>query len=188
MYHIAGIKTYFIKGRKSDFTNQFIMNITSPISISPLMQSRHRLASCNSQSKSKYHYLHMVTNTSNYRMKANSLPSILDSENGDTDTADEKENANKSPISVASYGKKKTRNKPWKYLQRQRTTEEMTPLEMEEPKAVIVDKSKIESQSYEDRNGFRQVKIVSIKDFALIFSCIISFVYKLYFFTEYVSK
>ncbi|XP_060816093.1 adenylate cyclase type 9 isoform X1 [Bombus pascuorum] len=153
---INGIKTYFIKGRKSDFTNQFIMNITSPTSISPLMQSRHRLASCNSQSKSKYHYLHMVTNTSNYRMKANSLPSILDSENGDTDTADEKGNANKSPISVASYGKKKARNKPWKYLQRQRTTEEMTPLEMEEPKAIIVDKSKIESQSYEDRNGFRQ--------------------------------
>ncbi|XP_043529562.1 adenylate cyclase type 9 isoform X2 [Frieseomelitta varia] len=153
---INGIKTYFIKSRKSDFTNQFIMNITSPTSISPLMQSRQRVASCNSQSKSKYHYLHMVTNTSNYRMKANSLPSILDSENGDTDTADEKENANKSPISVASYGKKKGRNKPWKYLQRQRTTEEMTPLEMEEAKAIIAEKSKIESQSYEDRNGFRQ--------------------------------
>ncbi|CAK9814439.1 Adenylate cyclase type 9 [Anthophora plagiata] len=153
---INGIKTYFIKGRKSDFTTQFIMNITSPKSISPLMQSRHRLASCNNQSKSKYHYLHMVTNTSNYRMKANSLPSILDSENGDTDTADEKENASKSPISVASYGKKKIRNKPWKYLQRQRTTEEMTPLEMEEAKAIIAERSKTESQSYEDRNGFRQ--------------------------------
>ncbi|KOC65195.1 Adenylate cyclase type 9 [Habropoda laboriosa] len=153
---INGIKTYFIKGRKSDFTSQFIMNITSPKSISPLMQSRHRLASCNSQSKSKCHYLHMVTNTSNYRMKANSLPSILDSENGDTDTADEKEDASKSPISVASYGKKKMRNKPWKYLQRQRTTEEMTPLEMEEAKAIIAERSKTESQSYEDRNGFRQ--------------------------------
>nr|XP_031838450.1 adenylate cyclase type 9 [Nomia melanderi] len=153
---INGIKTYFIKGRKSDFTSQFITNIVSPKSISPLMQSRHRVASCNSQSKSKYHYLHMVTNTNSYRMKANSLPSILDSENGDTDTGDGKENANKSPISVASYGKKKVRNKPWKYLQRQRTTEEMTPLEMEEAKAIIAERSKIESQSYEDRNGFRQ--------------------------------
>lgn len=162
IFYITGIKTYFIKGRKSDFTNQFIMNITSPTSISPLMQSRHRVASCNSQSKLKYHYLHMVTNTSNYRMKANSLPSILDSENGDTDITDEKENANKSPISVASYGKKKIRNKPWKYL-RQRTTEEMTPLEMEEAKAIIAEQSKTESQSYEDRNGFRQVKIASIK-------------------------
>ncbi|XP_076168886.1 adenylyl cyclase 13E isoform X2 [Ptiloglossa arizonensis] len=152
---VNGIKTYFIKGLKSDFTNQFITNIASPKSISPLMQTRHRLASCNSQSKSKYHYLHMVTNASNYRMKANSLPSILDLENGDTDTADEKENVNKSPISVASYGKKKLRNKPWKYLQRQRTTEEMTPLEMEEAKAIITERSKIESQSYEDRNGFR---------------------------------
>lgn len=163
VFYITGIKTYFIKGRKSDFTNQFIMNITSPTSISPLMQSRHRVASCNSQSKLKYHYLHMVTNTSNYRMKANSLPSILDSENGDTDITDEKENANKSPISVASYGKKKIRNKPWKYLQRQRTTEEMIPLEMEEAKAIIAEQSKTESQSYEDRNGFRQVKIASIK-------------------------
>lgn len=163
VFYITGIKTYFIKGRKSDFTNQFIMNITSPTSISPLMQSRHRVASYNSQSKLKYHYLHMVTNTSNYRMKANSLPSILDSENGDTDITDEKENANKSPISVASYGKKKIRNKPWKYLQRQRTTEEMTPLEMEEAKAIIAEQSKTESQSYEDRNGFRQVKIASIK-------------------------
>ncbi|XP_012138713.1 adenylyl cyclase 13E isoform X2 [Megachile rotundata] len=153
---INGIKTYFIKGRRSDFTNQFIMNITSPKSISPLMQSRHRLASCNSQSKSKYHYLHMVTNPSNYRMKANSLPSILDSENGDTDTMDEKETANKSPTSVASYGKKKLRNKPWRYLQRQRTTEEMTPLEMEEAKAIIAERTKTESHSYEDRNGFRQ--------------------------------
>ncbi|CAL7940653.1 unnamed protein product [Xylocopa violacea] len=153
---INNVKTYFIKSRKSDFANQFIMNITSPKSISPLMQSRNRLASCNSQFKSKNHYLHMVTNTSNYRMKANSLPSILDSENGDTDNADEKENANKSPISVASYGKKKVRNKPWKYIQRQRTTEEMTPLEMEEAKVIIAERSKNESQSYEDRNGFRQ--------------------------------
>lgn len=136
------------------------MNATSPKSISPLMQSRHRLASCNSQSKSKYHYLHMVTNTNNYRMKANSLPSILDSENGDTDVADEKGNVNKSPISVGSYGKKRARNKPWKYLQRQRTAEEMTPLEMEEAKAIITERSKTESQSFEDRNGFRQVNRV----------------------------
>nr|XP_033334607.1 adenylate cyclase type 9 [Megalopta genalis] len=154
---INGIKTYFIKSRKSDFTSQFITSIIqSPKSISPLMQSRHRLASCNNPYRSKNHYLHMVTNASNYRMKANSLPSILDSENGDTDIGDEKGNVNKSPISVASYGKKKVRNKPWKYLQRQRTTEEMTPLEMEEAKAIIVDRSKTESQSYEDRNGFRQ--------------------------------
>lgn len=162
------------------------MNITSPTSISPLMQSRQRVASCNSQSKSKYHYLHMVTNTSNYRMKANSLPSILDSENGDTDTADEKENANKSPISVASYGKKKGRNKPWKYLQRQRTTEEMTPLEMEEAKAIIAEKSKIESQSYEDRNGFRQVEI-SLINFALILNCFHSYISYI-FFIEHISK
>ncbi|XP_078046185.1 adenylyl cyclase 13E isoform X2 [Augochlora pura] len=153
---INGIKTYFIKSRKSDFTSQFITSIISPKSISPLMQSRHRLASCNNPYRSKNHYLHMVTNANNYRMKANSLPSILDSENGDTDIGDEKGNVNKSPISIASYGKKKVRNKPWKYLQRQRTTEEMTPLETEEAKAIIVDRSKTESQSYEDRNGFRQ--------------------------------
>lgn len=175
---INGIKTYFIKGRKSDFTNQFIMNITSPTSISPLMQSRHRVASCNSQSKLKYHYLHMVTNTSNYRMKANSLPSILDSENGDTDITDEKENANKSPISVASYGKKKIRNKPWKYLQRQRTTEEMTPLEMEEAKAIIAEQSKTESQSYEDRNGFRIHLKVRLKWIQILYLLVLYYLVK----------
>lgn len=107
---VPGVKTYFIRARKSDFVNQFITNVTSPKSISPLMQSRNRLASCNNQTKSRYHYLHMVTNASNYRMKANSLPSILDSENdGDMD---DKEDSNKSPTSTASYGKKKVRNKP----------------------------------------------------------------------------
>ncbi|EFN89856.1 Adenylate cyclase type 9 [Harpegnathos saltator] len=103
---VNGVKTYFIRARKSDFMNQFITNVTSPKSISPLMQSRSRLASCNTQVKPRHHYLHMVTNTTNYRMKANSLPSILDSENGG-DTIDEKEDSNKSPTSTASYGKKK---------------------------------------------------------------------------------
>lgn len=131
----------------------------------------------------------MVTNASNYRMKANSLPSILDSENGgDTDTADEKENVNKSPISVGSYGKKKTRNKPWKYLQRQRTTEEMTPLEMEEAKAIITARSKAESQSFEDRNGFRQVNRVNKRVFVFAINRSLSFIYKSYFFAEYVSE
>ena len=78
----------------------------------------------------------MVTNASSYRMKANSLPSILDSDN-DADNTDEKDDANKSPTSTASYGKKK-RSRPWRYLQRQRTTEEMTPLEVEERRGVVL--------------------------------------------------
>lgn len=153
---VSGGKTYFIRARKSDFMNQFITNATSPKSISPLMQSRSRLASCNTQVKPRHHYLHMVTNASNYRMKANSLPSILDSENGG-DTIDEKEDSNKSPTSTASYGKKKVRNKPWKYLQRQRTTEEMTPLEIEEGRNIAMGRAKPEIQTYEECNGFRRV-------------------------------
>lgn len=90
-------------------------------------------------------------------MKANSLPSILDSENGGSDTIDEKEDSNKSPTSTASYGKKKLRNKPWKYLQRQRTTEEMTPLEIEEGRNIAMGRAKPEIQSYEECNGFRRV-------------------------------
>ncbi|KAL6264527.1 hypothetical protein P5V15_004634 [Pogonomyrmex californicus] len=155
---LNGVKTYFIRARKSDFMNQFITNVTSPKSISPLMQSRNRLASCNNQTKPRYHYLHMVTNASNYRMKANSLPSILDSEN-DGDIMDEKEDTNKSPTSTASCGKKKMRNKPWRYLQRQRTTEEMIPLEIEEGKNIVIERAKPDIQTYEECNGFRRVPL-----------------------------
>lgn len=145
--------------------NQFITNVTSPKSISPLMQSRNRLASCNNQVKPRYHYLHMITNASNYRMKANSLPSILDSENdGDMD---EKEDSNKSPTSTASYGKKKVRNKPWRYLQRQRTTEEMTPLEIEEGRNIAMERVKPDIQTYEDCNGFRRVSS-SLSSFLIV--------------------
>ncbi|KMQ95475.1 adenylate cyclase type 9-like protein [Lasius niger] len=158
---VNGVKTYFIRARKSDFVNQFITNVTSPKSISPLMQSRNRLASCNNQAKPRHHYLHMVTNASSYRMKANSLPSILDSEN-DGDAMDDKEDSNKSPTSTASYGKKKVRTKPWRYLQRQRTTEEMIPLEIEEGRSIIVGQVKLDIQTYEtyeECNGFRRIPL-----------------------------
>lgn len=69
-------------------------------------------------------------------MKANSLPSILDSDN-DADHVDEPEDASKSPSSTASYGKKK-KSRPWRYLQRQRTTEEMSPLEMESRRNIVI--------------------------------------------------
>ncbi|KYM76197.1 Adenylate cyclase type 9 [Atta colombica] len=155
---VNGVKTYFIRARKSDFVNQFITNVTSLKSISPLLQSRNRLSSCNNQVKPRHHYLHMVTNASNYRMKANSLPSILDSENGD-DIMDEKDDLNKSPMSTASYGKKKVRNKPWRYLQRQRTTEEMAPLEVEEGRNIVMERAKPDFQIFEECNGFRRVPL-----------------------------
>jgi len=150
------VKTYFIRARKSDFVNQFITNIVSAKSISPLLQSRSRLTSCNQQTKPRHHYLHMIANANSYRMKANSLPSILDSEN-DGDIMDEKEDSNKSPTSTASYGKMKLRNKPWRYLQRQRTTEEMTPLEVEEGRNIAVERTKPDFQTYQECNGFRRV-------------------------------
>ncbi|XP_015182207.1 PREDICTED: adenylate cyclase type 9 [Polistes dominula] len=149
---VNGIKTYFIKSRKSDIMNEFVTNIILPKDLSPLMQTRHRLASCNNQNKPKLHYLHMVTNAS--KIKANSLPSILDSENSN-DMDDEKEDLNKSPMSTASYEKKRSRNKPWRYLQRQRTSEEMTPLDMEEGKSMILKQPK--SETFEDRNGFKRI-------------------------------
>ncbi|XP_036139648.1 adenylate cyclase type 9 [Monomorium pharaonis] len=152
---VNGVKTYFIRARKSDFMNQFFANVTSPKSISPLMQSRNRLASCNNQAKPRHHYLHMITNA---KLKANSLPSILDSEN-DGDIVDEKEDSNKSPTSTASYGKKKVRNKPWRYLQRQRTTEEMIPLEIEEGRNIAMERVKPDIQTYEECNGFRRVPL-----------------------------
>ncbi|XP_043268002.1 adenylate cyclase type 9 isoform X2 [Venturia canescens] len=154
---INGLKSYFIKGRKSDLVSEFINNVNAPMSISPLMQSRHRLASCNNQFKPRNHYLHMVTNTSSYRMKANSLPSILDSEN-DEENDEKKDEASKSPISSASYGKKKLRSKPWRYLQRQRTTEEMAPLDIDNEKILVPpQETKVEipvSTCEEGLNGF----------------------------------
>lgn len=125
-------------------------SVTAPTSLSPFINARQRLASCNHQSKGK-HYLHMVTNANSHKIKANSLPSILDSENdydeeNDNDNdSDRKEDVNKSPLSTASCGKKKSR-KPWRYLHRQRTTGEM-------------DMRRSESKDSEERNGFNGVSI-----------------------------
>lgn len=151
--NFPGVKTFFIKARKSDIMSQFM---STPMSVSPLMQTRNRLSSCNNQSKPRPHYLHMVTNTSNYRMKASSLPSILDSDN-EGDAVDEKDDANKSPSSTASYGKKKSRNRPWRYLQRQRTTEEMSPIERDERSVFISDVKPVVSSPCEDCNGINKV-------------------------------
>ncbi|XP_058807172.1 adenylate cyclase type 9 [Phymastichus coffea] len=134
---VNGMKTYFIKTRKADFVSQVMNSVNAPTNVSPILQARHRLASCSSQGKAvRPHYLHMVTNASSYRMKANSLPSILDSDN-DADNMDEVEDSSKSPSSTASYGKKK-KLRPWRYLQRQRTTEEMSPLEVESRRNIII--------------------------------------------------
>lgn len=153
------MKTYFIKTRKADFVSQIMNNIDSPTNVSPLLHGRHRLASCSNQTKPiRPHYLHMVTNASNYRMKANSLPSILDSDN-DADHGIEKENTNKSPTSTASYGKKKSGRKPWKYLQRQRTAEEMTPLETENKRSVTLIEANqgiMVAASSAEANGFHR--------------------------------
>lgn len=130
-------------------------------SISPLMQSRHRIGSCNSHSKPRPHYLHMVTNANCYRMKANSLPSILDSENDEEegDVSDDKEDVNKSPTSTASYGKKKPKNKPWRYLQRQRTTEEMTSIDRKQlqQQSNVIEDSVIDETTKDERNGITKV-------------------------------
>ncbi|XP_051161018.1 adenylate cyclase type 9 [Leptopilina boulardi] len=165
---IKGLKTYFVKSRKSDIMSEFLTNVTTTTtiptlaqeatSISPLMQSRHRIGSCNSHSKPRPHYLHMVTNANCYRMKANSLPSILDSENDEEegDVSDDKEDVNKSPTSTASYGKKKPKNKPWRYLQRQRTTEEMTSIDrkqLQQQQSNVIEDSVIDETTKDERNG-----------------------------------
>ncbi|KAJ8676505.1 hypothetical protein QAD02_012292 [Eretmocerus hayati] len=139
---VNGMKTYFIKTRRADFMSQFMSNISTPTSISPLLHGRHRLSSCSgNQVKTRPHYLHMVTNPNSYRIKANSLPSILDSDN-DADSPDDKDDNNKSPTSTASYGKRKSvGRKPWRYLQRQRTTEEMTPLDNNKQMPAVADET-----------------------------------------------
>lgn len=87
---IKGVKTFFIKSKKIDLVNEFMTNVnTAKSSISPLMISRNRLNSCSNQGKIRPHYLYMMTNTNNYKVKANSLPSILDSENDEEMEEDE---------------------------------------------------------------------------------------------------
>ena len=146
------MKTYFIKGRKSDIVTEFINEVNS--SISPLMTARHRVGSCNNQFKPRQHYLQIVASTNNYKLKANSLPSILDSEI-DEEEIEKKEDINKSPTSTASYGKKKSRSKPWKYLQRQRTTEEMTPLERDNGKPIVIQEPLTTCEP--NRNGVSEI-------------------------------
>lgn len=154
---VKGVKTFFIKGRKADLINKFMNNMEPiPTSISPILHARQRLSSCNNQSKPRQHYLHMVTNANSYRIKANSLPSILDSEadelaNEEAEDVEYKKDISQSPSSTASYGKKK-KNKPWKYLQRQRTTEEMTPLKIDSNKINEIQKNKSQVIELED-NG-----------------------------------
>lgn len=90
------------------------------------------------------------------------MPSILDSENDEVNE-EQKDEANKSPISSASYGKKKLRNKPWRYLQRQRTTEEMAPLDIDKEKTLVVrQEPKVETPPTtceESLNGFNGVRV-----------------------------
>ncbi|XP_014225143.1 adenylate cyclase type 9 isoform X2 [Trichogramma pretiosum] len=124
------IKTYFITKRRADVVKQFDQNVSHEQATDTT--PRQRLASCGN--KSRPHYLHMVTNPSSYRNKASSLPSILDSDNDAESTTTaaasgvEPDDSDKSHSSTPC---KKKRHNPWKYLQRQRTTEEMSPLEME---------------------------------------------------------
>ncbi|XP_015118969.1 adenylate cyclase type 9 [Diachasma alloeum] len=156
---VKGVKTFFIKGRKSDIINNFMNNI-GPIStsISPILHARQRVSSCNDQSKPRQHYLHMLTNANNYRIKANSLPSILDCEadefNEDVEGREFEKDVSQSPSSTASCGKKK-KSKPWKYLQRQRTTEEMTPLKSEVNKTIQTQKNKSQVINMEDENNVK---------------------------------
>lgn len=153
------------------------------MTISPPINSRHRLASCNSQyNKPRQHYLSMVTNTNSYRIKANSLPSILDSENDpqQQDNVETGENLNKSPLSIASCTKKRQRSsKPWKYLQRQRTTEEMTPLEttdkFKSSERIIKRDVEILDCKNEELNGLNGVSSYSYKFYTFLFNKLLNF-------------
>ncbi|XP_063992246.1 adenylate cyclase type 9 isoform X2 [Diachasmimorpha longicaudata] len=156
---VKGVKTFFIKGRKLDIINKFISNM-GPLStsISPILHARQRVSSCNDQSKPRQHYLHMLTNTNNYRIKANSLPSILDCEADEFKEEDEdgefEKDVRQSPLSTASCGKKK-KARPWKYLQRQRTTEEMTPLKCDASKTIQFQRDTSQIRDVEDENSGR---------------------------------
>lgn len=123
---VKDVKTYFIEGRKSDLLRFTELNSSLPLvppsSASPLLPlSRKRVQSCatgtgprhlHPQQPPRSHYLQLVTENASPRLKASSLPSILDSDNDDDGTAAiESECLSRSPVSMVNSPQAKV----WQY-------------------------------------------------------------------------
>lgn len=129
MYFFLGLKTFFIVGRigGSDDKNELLGPIvepsvqliisspTSPQSMSPLTRPRF-LSGSNQLRTGKQNPNQLSPNI--FRIKANSLPSILDSDSeGDVENKDQTtdlDTSSKSPTSTGSYGKYSNRIKTWR--------------------------------------------------------------------------
>ncbi|XP_060530931.1 adenylate cyclase type 9 [Cylas formicarius] len=135
---VSGLTTYFILGRKGEnipsyqgsfraegrqkYTNSLQLVVSPPASASFSPQSRPRVLSCDtSHIKSTQNKKYLSPDS--YIIKANSLPSILDSEN----EQDINEGTNleivKTPTSTASSGKYSMKLKNWKIPKFRRKTE-----------------------------------------------------------------
>ncbi|KAK7871812.1 hypothetical protein R5R35_014064 [Gryllus longicercus] len=169
---VKDLKTYFIEGRKTDLLRHPELNSSLPVVVtaptdSPLLPtSRKRVQSCitGAGPKAHSHYLQLITasatspNHAN-RMKACSLPSILDSDNDD-DTGEaamaETECLSKSPTSLVSCGKFSPRGK-WRYQGNKfkTKTDETEPLGLEGVRHSSPPMRRSESRSI--GAGYRQV-------------------------------
>ncbi|KAJ9594382.1 hypothetical protein L9F63_014172, partial [Diploptera punctata] len=151
---VQGIKTYFIRGRKSGS----IAPESSPSKLVPV--SRSRVLSCNSKIRPHYHQLRITSSLAepSNRVKASSLPSILNSDNDneekeDVDGNEVEEHMRKSPTSLTGGGLNIT---AWKYSGRMFKTKPGNG-ESDESKMQLSVPLLKKTDTCQETDGFQQV-------------------------------
>ncbi|CAB3225027.1 unnamed protein product [Arctia plantaginis] len=182
---VFGHKTYFIEGRQlySPYdhenclapSNQINLRLiispaASPQSIlfnhSPLpLSPRDNRTSCRKLETRNF----LSPGAFNFRTKASSLPSILDSdteldEKRDKGFSDRNDSSSKSPTSVGSYGKYTTKLKNWKvprFLRKHSDTplHEIKKQELTDKAIQFLERGDV-SAGFQSSNGYQQVPIV----------------------------
>lgn len=184
---VFGHKTYFIEGRQlySPYDNDQCLTPSNPVNlrliISPAISPQSALSFNNSppfsarindtrndKTSPRIHDVNnfLSPNQFNFRNKASSLPSILDSDaelddKREKSFPDENDNSSKSPTSVGSYGKYTNKLKNWKVPRFLRKHSD-TPLHMMK-KQDFCDKTiqfMERGDAVQTSNGYQQVPIV----------------------------
>ncbi|GLV37295.1 Adenylyl cyclase 13E [Carabus blaptoides fortunei] len=173
---VFGYKTYFIVGRKTDRHSSFngslhpttssqqkfdslqliISPPTSPPSVSPI--GRPRVLSCTDGNMKTHHNPNQLS-PNMFKVKANSLPSILDSDCEDTEQNEQsnvEDTSVKSPTSTASCEKNYINLKKWKiprFLRKQSISESEQP-------CVLQSVAKSDINELQSSNGYQQVPAI----------------------------
>lgn len=185
---VFGHKTYFIEGRQlySSYNRdnclapsnpinlrliispaaspQSIFSNHSPLPLSPKEYGDDKTAVCKLDAKN-----FLSPSAFNFRTKASSLPSILDSDTELDDKRDKgyperNDSSSKSPTSVGSYGKYTTKLKNWKvprFLRKHSDTplHEMKKQELSDKTIQFLERGDV-GVAFQSSNGYQQVPIV----------------------------